>query len=472
MPYFHNTPESLLPRSDSKNPATTCKGITANGRPCRRALASTPGSSPTPSPSCSRGVLAVLQDHNTHLNNVAAFYCWQHKDQAENLNAPNRQETKILPLKEKTSIDTLVDRLGVLEIEEDAVVAQNKNHRRRRKSEAHVVKRDTLPGQWHDMQGPLMTVPEDLTGAVPPAPPVWHGRSNTKASVFCCIRADDDHLPPARRHPSRQIQIQSTAHIVQSSSYRPAMKSQSPSTIQTPGLSTTSQVVAGIPPSISTRPPVHATPRSSGSHTQTLLSLFPSALSPQSTSLLLAELSKPISAADEEGFIYMFWLTPESEASKPDDDVASTILESSPAPASHTRRGNEALRRYASKRLKPSQPQTVLLKIGRAANVHRRLSQWAKQCSYNITLIRYYPYNDAQPGKVGASLPPRKVPHVHRVERLIHIELAEKRVVDHGPCENCGKEHREWFEIEATGNGLRAVDEVIRRWVGWGERQI
>lgn len=44
--------------------------------------------------------------------------------------------------------------------------------------------------------------------------------------------------------------------------------------------------------------------------------------------------------------------------------------------------------------------------------------------------------------------------------------------MERGPCEKCGKEHREWFEVEANRDGLRAVDEVIRRWVGWAERQI
>ena len=53
-----------------------------------------------------------------------------------------------------------------------------------------------------------------------------------------------------------------------------------------------------------------------------------------------------------------------------------------------------------------------------------------------------------------------------RVERLIQLELAEKRVKR--VCAGCAKEHREWFEVEATREGLRAVDEVVRRWVGWG----
>ena len=62
----------------------------------------------------------------------------------------------------------------------------------------------------------------------------------------------------------------------------------------------------------------------------------------------------------------------------------------------------------------------------------------------------------------------RKVPHAHRVERLIHLELAEQRVMK--KCDACGKDHREWFEVEASKKGVKAIDEVVRRWVDWAER--
>jgi T5orf172 domain len=58
---------------------------------------------------------------------------------------------------------------------------------------------------------------------------------------------------------------------------------------------------------------------------------------------------------------------------------------------------------------------------------------------------------------------------VHKVERLIHLELAERRA-QKDMCEQCGREHREWFEVEASKPGLKGVDEVVRRWVGWAER--
>jgi hypothetical protein len=56
------------------------------------------------------------------------------------------------------------------------------------------------------------------------------------------------------------------------------------------------------------------------------------------------------------------------------------------------------------------------------------------------------------------------------VERLIHIELNGKRAQGSGKCTVCGREHREWFEVDASKDGVKAVDEVVRRWVDWGER--
>lgn len=109
---------------------------------------------------------------------------------------------------------------------------------------------------------------------------------------------------------------------------------------------------------------------------------------------------------------------------------------------------------------------TILLKIGRAQNVQRRLNQWTRQCGYKLSLIRYYPYHSDE-----APRTPRKVPRVNRVERLVHLELAGKRARGSGRCGACGREHREWFEVEASREGVKGVDEVIRRWVGWVERE-
>jgi hypothetical protein len=136
--------------------------------------------------------------------------------------------------------------------------------------------------------------------------------------------------------------------------------------------------------------------------------------------------------------------------------------------------------------------QTIMLKIGRANNVTRRMNEWQRQCGYALNLVRWYPYipspgtpspNPSPARDHGSSLYPdlsrppasqrqsdvvRKVPYVKRVERLIHLELQEQRVKRE--CEACGKEHREWFEVEASQAGVKAVDDCVKRWVGWAER--
>ncbi|KIV84950.1 hypothetical protein PV11_00695 [Exophiala sideris] len=469
MSFSGRTPESLLPRSDSKNPATTCRGITSTGRPCRRALAVSPKSSPAPSPSRGAGVLAVLDEQH-----AAAFYCWQHKDQAEQLAAKDHHKTSLHPLKERSSIDTLIERVGVLDLDEN--IPESKRHRRRHQNDDHGhTRRETLPAGWNDMQSPLMSVPEGVshprTRQRRPSP---RPRSNVKFSWACCIQTDNDDMPPPRvhrhqrkepdrTHSSDGVQFPSPRYAGVDHLARPEMRQKHDR----------SPVRISEPASMTERP--SPAPSSSNSQTQTLLSFIPPHLSPQTASLLLSELSKPLSPADEAGYIYIFWLTPESEISKPDDETASSLLDDDDLYVPRSQRTSQALQRYSSVR-RPQhrglaqEQRTITLKIGRAANVHRRMSQWTKQCGQNITLIRYYPYTKTADSTGSKASPARKVPHVHRVERLVHLELAEKRVVK-SECAECGREHREWFEIEASRAGLRSVDEAVRRWVTWADRQ-
>lgn len=483
MSFSGRTPESLLPRSDSKHPATTCKGITSNGRPCRRALAASPYSSPVPSSARNNGVLAVLNE-----DTAAAFYCWQHKDQAENLAAQPEQRTILYPLKERSSIDTLIDRVGVLNLDEELPPPNKVRHRRKRSDEQHLTRRDTLPSGWHSMPGPLMTVPEVVKQSHLPKPKEYkYGRSNVKASWTCCIQEDDED-PPPRPRPRPQRQSGSAAYTSPSPMKLPTSSQDfaiSPSATRRKPVPNQQPQMAEIHGLF--RPSASLTNNQSNSQTQTLLSLIPPTLSPQTTSALLAELSRPISPHDESGYIYIFWLTPDSDTSKPDDETASSLLDDDDdtyPPRDHSTRSRRqrtstALQRYASTRKASStEAKTILLKIGRAANVHRRMTQWTKQCGQNITLIRYYPHNPSPSYSTTTTTPPataaiasapaRKVPHVHRVERLIHLELSEKRA-QKGSCEKCGREHKEWFEVDASRSGLKGVDAVVRRWGGWAE---
>ena len=509
MPFIPHTPESLLPRSDSKNPATTCKGLTSSGRPCRRTLASSSVPSPSPASSPSRnqpGVLAVLTEEQTNQGVVAAaFFCWQHQDQAERLAAaaPStvgkqhmNQKTEVVQLKERCSIDTLVDRLGVLDV--DVQEQPNPQKKHARKPKRRLSRRETMPKEWQNVSGPLISVPEEVMkekGYRRSRPASRQPKSNV--GLFCCLQAvDDDDLSPANRPPRR------TTGMAQKAEYWPSSHGQ-PQFPRKP-LPTAESPAASPRITSNTQMPSPSTPNSRRpSQTSTLLSLIPPELSPQTTAALLTELGKPISAFDEAGWIYMFWLTPTSSSiAPPSPGLASSLL----SPPSNTRqphrRVSETLSAYsqANGETTPlTAKRTVLLKIGRASNVQRRLNEWSRQCGHELSLVRFYPYvatsavpspqstprrssqSDPFAASLGSSPPqglslgrstsgevPQKVPHAHRVERLIHIELAAKQVKR--KCEACGREHREWFEVEASKDGLKSVDETVRRWVDWAKK--
>ncbi|KAH6641305.1 meiotically up-regulated gene 113-domain-containing protein [Chaetomium tenue] len=216
-------------------------------------------------------------------------------------------------------------------------------------------------------------------------------------------------------------------------------------------------------------------------------SLIPDDLPEETTAQLVAELEKTVSQQDEAGYIYIFWLTPESEPATPPAEAARSLL-SPPSTSDRGRRPSDVLSTFARLAIgddsdndngqgqqgshhKTNKPKKkVLLKIGRATNVQRRLNEWQRQCGYNLSLIRYYPYvPSSSPGSSGGA--PRKVPHSHKVERLVHIELTGRglRVADREKCEACGREHREWFEVEASRSAVADVDEVVRRWSDWDE---
>lgn len=367
-------PESLLPRSDSKNPAATCSGLTSSGRPCRR---------------------AVSNSTQTFPGQGCKGYCWQHKDQAAHTSSQGLQSTTI---RERTSVDTLIDRLGLLEVEQ-------RKRRPRPVSDPEKVKIETRH---------------------PRRPKPKRPKPRSSLAVLCCVGEADGSTAP------RPVKARNHASVP-----KPRISSEQ----------------------------LHRPKLFRGPSSGELLSLIPSSASPQTAALLLAELAKPVSEFDDEGFIYMFWLTPESLPSTPPSEAALLLL----SPPRNERRTSDVLNTFSSTF---SNKKTILLKIGRAQNVQRRLNQWTRQCGYNLSLIRYYPYHpSASSPSVDAPTTPRKVPNVHKVERLIHIELSIKRAQGSGRCGTCGKEHREWFEVEARTASVKAVDEVVRRWVDWGERQ-
>ncbi|KAL6713101.1 hypothetical protein ACLMJK_009222 [Lecanora helva] len=468
MPFIPNTPESLLSRSDSKDPATTCKGLTASGRPCRRPLGLSPQASPTGKRKSKNGVVAVLESEDDEHDGAAAFFCWQHQDQADTLVSVDRNDRKanIVPVQKRTSIDTLVDRLGVLDVDEETT------SKKKRDPHVRVARKDTLPRRWQDMDGPLLAVNSGRHRAKEKNKKPYKSKERSNLGLFCCIKtADSDPSPPPRprrdpekaervNHRTSRVPISQKGYDRHNSSTDYRARPAYPPVYGTAQASLSSKDRKGAENS---RPSL---PRDRPSETENFLSLIPKSLPPQTTALLLAELAKPVSEHDEAGFIYMFWLT-DAATSAPEPRAASSLLTDNLPSTPNGRRKSDFMQAHQTSRKvgeNSSTKNTILLKIGRASNVQRRMNEWTRQCGQNLSLIRFYPH-------VRSSSPinsPLKVPHSHKVERLIHIELAEQRVKR--DCDHCGKEHREWFEVESSRDGLRRVDETIRRWSDWGQR--
>lgn len=427
MPFIANTPESLVARSDSKNPGSTCRGITSNGRPCRRAIAPRPAPAHTllPRPRKSKIVDDDPRDES--------LYCWQHKDQAalSARSSPGPRATATPILEERTSLDTLADRLGLIELEQKKQSKKQKNGR-----------------------------PKPTNGHARP-PPSTMSRPKPKKSLSCCfcfsVPIDEVHEdnPPTRPQP-KPVQNQ----------YVPTPPRPSKQNLAIPSPGRQSRYSSS-----SQSPTKRSRKSSTTSQTGTYLSLIPVDTEPQTASALMAELARPYVDSEEPGYIYMFWMTPPSSGSgglAPPVDAARSLL-APPSASSRSRRPSDAVAAFA-KSSNASSEKTMLLKIGRATNVQRRMQQWSRQCGYEIEVLRYYPY---LPGSSEASgEAPRMTPHCHRVERLVHIELGGMGLkAIRGSCDACGRDHREWFEVDATREGVGRVDEVIRRWVGFDETQ-
>ncbi|PFH61735.1 hypothetical protein XA68_16456 [Ophiocordyceps unilateralis] len=399
MPFVANTPESLLGRSDSKDPSSTCRGITSTGRPCRRSV---PRSASAPAP------LVPLRPPDLADENL---YCWQHKEQASR-SARSSPGPQTIP-EHRSSLDTLADRLGLVD------VSPPKNG-----ASSAQLKPNSQPK------------PKPKPHSKPPSKPQPKPKSQSRLRFCCCF---DIPIDEVQETPRPQPRPRPRPHPLQQ---------------QTPSVSV---------------PHGHG---SNTSQTARFKHLIPNALDVATASALMAELCRPYAETEEAGYIYMFWLMPASrqDASPPVAAARSLLVPPSPArgsEAARTRRPSDVVSRFAG----ASDDGKMLLKIGRAANVQRRMNQWQRQCGHDIEMLRYYPYlpgaSDA-PANNGPM--PRMTPHCRRVERLIHLELAGRGLrANLSTCEACGRDHREWFQVEPTRESVRSVDEVIRRWVGWDE---
>lgn len=85
------------------------------------------------------------------------------------------------------------------------------------------------------------------------------------------------------------------------------------------------------------------------------------------------------------------------------------------------------------------------VKIGYSHDVRSRLQEWQRSCGYKPILI--------------AAL--HNVPHMQKVESLIHYQLAEAWRKEQR-CKKCFREHQEWFEIDAD-DAIKAAGQ----WCEW-----
>lgn len=460
MSHIRNTPEFRLARSDSKDPATTCHGLTGDGRPCRRTVAS-----------------KISSASKAHKNSrvPTELFCWQHQNQAADVSSTTTQTAS--RLKDKSSLDTLVERTGLLSLtEEESQKTDSKARRHRHKDKETRLHPPVIAERPY-------SAPEGRVGLGASSSSKPKKKSSFRRLVCFIGHLNDDECPEIHiRRRSNYIRVSSSTEprvAITPPGYQTQgrgnsdrqRQSRADSTLKLPSRhSTQTPQRPGLRPLTSPntlRQALSDTPSSKSSQTQSLLSWIPSDLSPETTSKLLQKLAEPLSNAEEPGYIYIYCVT--STNSTPSPEATSSLI---PPPSSgRSRRTSDVLRSAgipASKsrdRTGEHTKDTITLKIGRAVNVSRRLTQH-QQCAQNLTLVRYYPYSPS----TADALPPKKAPNVHRLERLIHIELEDRRFKLVDPCEHCGKRHQEFFEIEADKEQLRLVDECVRRWVRYSEQ--
>ncbi|CAO2654510.1 Nn.00g112430.m01.CDS01 [Neocucurbitaria sp. VM-36] len=122
---------------------------------------------------------------------------------------------------------------------------------------------------------------------------------------------------------------------------------------------------------------------------------------------------------------------------------------------------SEALRSVITEPLKPTDQKDGFIymfwdkkyfgkaKIGRTNNLQSRLNQWNHQCKRTHSYLTLATGGEQD-----------EIPHVSRIERLIHLELKDYR--KQRECDGCGKNHVEWFQVSET----HAV-KVFQKWQEW-----
>lgn len=490
MPFIPNTPESLSTIiSAAGAPPSSCCGVTNTGRPCNRVLKQSPSGAPT------SGIIAVIADQQV-------FFCETHKDQASNVALRHTASfARRRELVGRGSMDTFIEQVELLVGTPGGTTTKTKL---------------TAKTKRYNGEDPFKVAekyPDTFAAeAGPPSPPAGYKRKQKQQSrkkpsllrrLFCCCvsSGDEEYNLHGKKQTEAELRAAAAA-VVEGSVARPA-RIHSKDKRESRVLFETTPPTPPLPMMYPDRKTANsamakktnnsnlavagrgATPNSgifnpNADPGTEFHSYIPSHLSESTQARLRAELSKPFSEGDEPGYIYIFWLTdsPISPSSTPGaggkHTTAAALLKTATAAESLPRDGNQKPR--------------LLLKIGRANNVQRRLHEWSTQCGYNLSLVRFYPHVSASATPSPAATPGskhttplstpalnaqvgKKVPNSHRIERLIHLELRDNSTdnpeID---CEACGKTHKEWFWVDASREGLRNVDEIVKKWIDYGEK--
>lgn len=88
------------------------------------------------------------------------------------------------------------------------------------------------------------------------------------------------------------------------------------------------------------------------------------------------------------------------------------------------------------------------LKIGYTTqSVNQRIKKWISQCKHEAELHHH---------------PDTKVPHVRRLEQIVHAEFKDFRYYERD-CPGCHRSHKEWFQLPS--NQIHKT--VIEKWIQW-----
>ncbi|KAF3923702.1 hypothetical protein ABW20_dc0103069 [Dactylellina cionopaga] len=334
------------------------------------------------------------------------------------------------------------------------------------------------------------------------------------AQLFCCIADDDDRTPPSRpqghnqqaqpqmqavrpRPPQQPPQQQNTAPYPNFKPYN-----QQPPPQHTQQILSVPQTVGGphikfdnnnnntnparplYPPNLhehngwdapSAEPEISSDSDSDSDDesvvlpvdaVQSITPTLPSHLSAKTRTRITAEMKKPISQKDMPGYIYIFWLKDDTGAPAPAPAASTTeppILLAPPPPSNKPRKysyvkdpGSAALFRAVDDDFDDEEEDE---------NTPQQQQQQPQPPGKEA---RNSP--SSVPGSNGGKgMPAQKVPFSHRVERLIHLELRDDYYNKPHVCETCQRVHKEWFAVPGTREGVKRVDEVIKRWCRWAE---